>query len=43
MHNSHVSNMEKVLLDECLIVPIDDVEVNDRLEFVEEPFAILDQ
>ena len=39
----HVSNLKKCLSDETLIVPLDDIEVNENLLFVEQPFGIMDR
>ena len=33
----HVSNLKKCLADESLIIPLDEIRVNDKLHFVEEP------
>ncbi|KAI3669469.1 hypothetical protein L6452_40705 [Arctium lappa] len=39
----HVSNLKKCLTDESLVLPLEDVQINDRLNFVEEPIEILDR
>nr|GEZ43208.1 hypothetical protein [Tanacetum cinerariifolium] len=39
----HVSNMKKCLADVNLHVPLDEVKVDDKLHFVEEPIEILDR
>ncbi|XP_024977651.1 uncharacterized protein LOC112515213 [Cynara cardunculus var. scolymus] len=39
----HVSNMKKCLTDETIVLPLDDVQINDRLHFVEEPIKILNR
>ncbi|KAI3790948.1 hypothetical protein L2E82_04403 [Cichorium intybus] len=39
----HVSNLKKCLADESLIVPLEDIQINDKLNFVEEPVEILDR
>ncbi|CAH1445444.1 unnamed protein product [Lactuca virosa] len=39
----HVSNLKKFLSDETLVVPLDEIEVNENLHFVEEPFEIMDK
>ena len=33
----HVSNLKKCLSDESLVVPLQDIEVNEKLKFVEKP------
>lgn len=39
----HVSNLKKCLADEALIVPLEEIKINDKLNFVEEPIEILDR
>nr|GFC82181.1 putative reverse transcriptase domain-containing protein [Tanacetum cinerariifolium] len=39
----HVSNLKKCLADVNLHVPLDEVNVDDKLSFVEEPIEILDR
>nr|GEY69677.1 putative reverse transcriptase domain-containing protein [Tanacetum cinerariifolium] len=39
----HVSNLKKCLADVNLDVPLDEVKVDDKLRFVEEPIEILDR
>nr|GFA72632.1 putative reverse transcriptase domain-containing protein [Tanacetum cinerariifolium] len=39
----HVSNLKKCLTDVNLHVPLDEVKVDDKLRFVEEPIEILDR
>ncbi|XP_076918628.1 uncharacterized protein LOC143579123 [Bidens hawaiensis] len=38
----HVSNLKKCLSDESLITSVDDVRVDDKLRFVEEPVEVMD-
>ncbi|KAD5317986.1 hypothetical protein E3N88_17932 [Mikania micrantha] len=38
----HVSHLRKCLADEQAHVPLDDIEVDDRLNYIEEPVAIVD-
>ncbi|KAD3641035.1 hypothetical protein E3N88_30258 [Mikania micrantha] len=38
----HVSHLRKCLADEQAYVPLDDIEVDDRLNYIEEPVAIVD-
>ena len=39
----HVSNLKKCLSDETLVVPLDEIEVNESLHFIEEPMEIMDR
>ena len=39
----HVSNLKKCLVDDSEIIPPDEVRINDRLQFVEEPIEIMDR
>ncbi|MFS7957412.1 putative chromatin remodeling & transcriptional activation CHROMO-DOMAIN family [Helianthus anomalus] len=39
----HVSNLRKCLADHDLIVPLDDLQVNESLHFVEKPVGIMDR
>ena len=39
----HVSNLKKCQTDETLVLPLKDVQVDNRLHFVEEPIEILDR
>ncbi|GJS52901.1 putative reverse transcriptase domain-containing protein [Tanacetum coccineum] len=39
----HVSNLKKCLSDEPLAVPLDEIHIDDKLYFVEEPVEILDR
>ena len=44
VHNVfHVSNLKKCLADETLIVPLDEIQVDEQLRFVEEPAEIMEQ
>ncbi|GJU97615.1 hypothetical protein Tco_1326886, partial [Tanacetum coccineum] len=38
----HVSNLKKCLADVNLHVPLEEVKINDKLHFVEEPTEIMD-
>ncbi|GKE57157.1 putative reverse transcriptase domain-containing protein, partial [Tanacetum coccineum] len=38
----HVSNLKKYLSDESLIIPMIELQLNDKLNFVEEPVEIID-
>ncbi|GJT70320.1 putative reverse transcriptase domain-containing protein [Tanacetum coccineum] len=43
VHNTfHVSNLKKCLSDESLIIPIKELQLDDKLNFVEEQVEILD-
>ena len=39
----HVSNLKKCLSDETLVIPWDEIDVNENLHFVEEPVEIMDR
>nr|GEZ33563.1 hypothetical protein [Tanacetum cinerariifolium] len=39
----HVSNLKKCLADENLIIPLDEVQLNDKVHFIEEPMEIVDR
>ncbi|GJX62572.1 hypothetical protein Tco_0295472 [Tanacetum coccineum] len=39
----HVSNLKKCLSDEPLAVPLDEIHIDDKLRFVEEPVEIIDR
>nr|GEX15565.1 putative reverse transcriptase domain-containing protein [Tanacetum cinerariifolium] len=44
IHNTfHVSNLKKSLSDESLIIPLDEVQLDDKLYFIEEPANIMDR
>jgi hypothetical protein len=44
IHNTfHVSQLRKCLADESAHVPIDDIQVDERLNYVERPIAILER
>ncbi|GKC01489.1 putative reverse transcriptase domain-containing protein [Tanacetum coccineum] len=38
----HVSNLKKCLSDESLVIPLDEIQIDDKLHFVEEPVEIID-
>ncbi|GKD41684.1 hypothetical protein Tco_1261891 [Tanacetum coccineum] len=39
----HVSNLKKCLSDESLVIPLDEIQINVKLHFVEEPMEIMDR
>ncbi|GJY64241.1 reverse transcriptase domain-containing protein [Tanacetum coccineum] len=44
VHNTfHVSNLKKCLSDESLVIPMKELRLDDKLDFVEEPIDIMDQ
>ncbi|GKD88688.1 hypothetical protein Tco_1364195, partial [Tanacetum coccineum] len=44
VHNTfHVSNLKKCYADEPLAIPLEELHVNDKLQFVEEPVEIMDR
>ena len=44
VHNTfHVSNLKKFLADESLIIPLEEIQLDDKLNFIEEPVEIMDR
>lgn len=44
VHNTfHVSNLKKCLADESLIIPLEEIQLDDKLNFIEEPVEIMDR
>ncbi|GJX36875.1 putative reverse transcriptase domain-containing protein [Tanacetum coccineum] len=44
VHNAfHVSNLKKCLSNESLVIPLDEIQIADKLYFVEEPMEIMDR
>ncbi|GJY07068.1 putative reverse transcriptase domain-containing protein [Tanacetum coccineum] len=44
IHNTfHVSNLKKCMFDENLVIPLDEIKVDEKLHFIEEPIEIMDQ
>nr|GEU97275.1 putative reverse transcriptase domain-containing protein [Tanacetum cinerariifolium] len=44
VHNTfYVSNLKKCLSDESLVIPLDELRIDDKLHFVEEPVEIMDR
>ncbi|GJZ09722.1 putative reverse transcriptase domain-containing protein [Tanacetum coccineum] len=39
----HVSNLKKCLSDEPLAVPLEEIHIDDKLRFIEEPMEIMDR
>nr|GEU68371.1 putative reverse transcriptase domain-containing protein [Tanacetum cinerariifolium] len=39
----HVSNLKKCMADEPLAIPLDEIQVDDKLNFIEEPVEIMDR
>ncbi|GJS00250.1 hypothetical protein Tco_0316758 [Tanacetum coccineum] len=39
----HVSNLKKCLSDETHIIPLNEIQINDKLHFIEEPVKIMDR
>ncbi|GJS87028.1 putative reverse transcriptase domain-containing protein [Tanacetum coccineum] len=39
----HVSNLKKRLSDEPLAIPLDEIQIDDKLSFIEEPVEIMDR
>ncbi|GJZ96107.1 hypothetical protein Tco_0668441 [Tanacetum coccineum] len=44
IHNTfHVSNLKRCLADENLIIPLEEIQLDDKLHFIEEPVEIMDR
>ncbi|XP_071733907.1 uncharacterized protein [Rutidosis leptorrhynchoides] len=44
IHNAfHVSNLKKCLADESLVIPLEELSIDDKLHFVEEPMEVMDR
>ncbi|GKB23808.1 ribonuclease H-like domain-containing protein [Tanacetum coccineum] len=44
VHNTfHISNLKKCLSDESLVIPMKELKLDDKLNFVEEPVEIMDR
>ncbi|GJT62499.1 putative reverse transcriptase domain-containing protein [Tanacetum coccineum] len=44
IHNMfHVSNLKRCLADENLIIPLEEIQLDDKLHFIEEPVEIMDR
>ncbi|GKB55076.1 putative reverse transcriptase domain-containing protein [Tanacetum coccineum] len=39
----HISNLKKCLSDEPLTIPLDEIHIDDKLNFIEEPIEIMDR
>ncbi|GJW49620.1 hypothetical protein Tco_0090971 [Tanacetum coccineum] len=39
----HVLNLKKCMSDETLVIPLDEIQVDDKLYFIEEPVEIMDR
>nr|GEX33519.1 putative reverse transcriptase domain-containing protein [Tanacetum cinerariifolium] len=39
----HVLKLKKCMADEPLAIPLDEIQVNDKLNFIEEPVEIMDR
>nr|GEW00481.1 putative reverse transcriptase domain-containing protein [Tanacetum cinerariifolium] len=44
IHNTfHVSNLKKCLADENLVIPLEEIQLDDKLHYIEEPGEIMDR
>ncbi|GJV48441.1 putative reverse transcriptase domain-containing protein [Tanacetum coccineum] len=44
IHNTfHVSNLKKCLADKNLVIPLGEIQLDDKLHFIEEPIEIMDR
>nr|GEY52131.1 putative reverse transcriptase domain-containing protein [Tanacetum cinerariifolium] len=41
--NFHVSNLQKCFSDEPLVIPLDEIQIDDKPHFIEEPVEIMDR
>ncbi|GKA36382.1 hypothetical protein Tco_0722873 [Tanacetum coccineum] len=39
----HVSNLKKCFVDESLAIPLEEIQIDDKLNFIEEPVEIMDR
>ncbi|GJU32496.1 hypothetical protein Tco_1176085 [Tanacetum coccineum] len=39
----HFSNLKKCFVDEPLAIPLEEIQIDDKLHFIEEPVEIMDQ
>ncbi|GJY67247.1 hypothetical protein Tco_0469485 [Tanacetum coccineum] len=39
----HISNLKKCLSDETLAILLDEIQIDDKLQFIEEPVEIMDR
>nr|GEX67131.1 putative reverse transcriptase domain-containing protein [Tanacetum cinerariifolium] len=39
----HISKLKKYMADELLAIPLDEIQVDDKLNFIEEPVEIMDR
>ncbi|GKA43283.1 hypothetical protein Tco_0736007 [Tanacetum coccineum] len=39
----HVSNLKKCMSDETLAIPLDEIQIDDKLYFIEEPIEIMNR
>ncbi|GJR52648.1 putative reverse transcriptase domain-containing protein [Tanacetum coccineum] len=39
----HISNLKKCMSDEPLAIPLDEIQIDDKLHFIEEPVKIMDR
>ncbi|GJT34702.1 hypothetical protein Tco_0925121 [Tanacetum coccineum] len=39
----HVSNLKKCFVDEPLAIPLDEIQIDDKLNFIKEPVKIMDR
>nr|GFD12224.1 putative reverse transcriptase domain-containing protein [Tanacetum cinerariifolium] len=42
-HTFHVSNLKKCYSDKSLVMPLEELHINDTLQFVEEPVEIMER
>ncbi|KAI3700661.1 hypothetical protein L2E82_45298 [Cichorium intybus] len=44
IHNTfHVSQLQKCIVDETAVVPLEDIQIDERLNYIEKPVAVTDR
>ncbi|GKG36019.1 hypothetical protein Tco_0443697, partial [Tanacetum coccineum] len=44
IHNTfHISKLKKCLVDENLVIPLEEIQLDDKLHFIKEPVEIIDR
>ena len=44
IHNTfHVSQLRKCIVDKSMVIPLEDIQIDERLNYVEKPIAITDR
>ena len=44
IHNTfHVSQLRKCIVDETAVIPVEDIQIDEHLNYVEKPIAVVDR